>query len=144
MDSKSLVRPLTDEEINSFPKNVIIKLPEPFTDERGSIQPLVDVDMASAVLISSVKGSIRANHWHETDWHYCYLIKGQIRYSHRPTGSNGSPETIIINEGELFFTPPLVDHAMEFLEDSVFLTLGRNSRSQEVYESDVKRTILVK
>ena len=39
----------------------------------------------------------------------------------------------------MFFTGPLLDHTMVFLEDTVFLTFGRNSRSQEVYESDIKR-----
>ena len=39
----------------------------------------------------------------------------------------------------MFFTPPLVEHAMVFPVDTSFLTLGRNSRAQEVYESDVVR-----
>jgi hypothetical protein len=39
----------------------------------------------------------------------------------------------------MFFTPPLVDHVMVFGEDTSFLTFGRNSRSQEVYEADVVR-----
>jgi hypothetical protein len=39
----------------------------------------------------------------------------------------------------MFFTPPMVDHAMVFAEDTVFLTLGRNPRDQESYESDVVR-----
>jgi hypothetical protein len=39
----------------------------------------------------------------------------------------------------MFFTPPMVDHAMVFPEDTVFLTLGRNPRDQESYESDVVR-----
>ena len=39
----------------------------------------------------------------------------------------------------MVFTPPMVDHAMVFPEDTEFLTLGRNSRRQEVYEADVER-----
>jgi len=138
-----LIRPLTKDEIETFPTEVIVKMPEPFKDERGAIQPLVDENMSSAVLISSKKGSVRANHWHETDWHYCYVIEGKIKYSHRTKGSTEPPKVTIINKGELFFTPPLVEHAMEFEEDTIFLTLGRNSRLQEVYEADVKRVKLV-
>ena len=48
--------------------------PSSFDDERGSIQPLVDMDMKSSVLISSNTGSVRANHYHKTDWHYCYVL----------------------------------------------------------------------
>jgi hypothetical protein len=33
----------------------------------------------------------------------------------------------------------MVDHSMVFVEETVFLTLGRNSRRQEVYEADVVR-----
>ena len=41
----------------------------------------------------------------------------------------------------MIFTPPMVEHAMVFLADSVFLTLGRNSRCQESYEADVVRVL---
>jgi hypothetical protein len=46
---------------------------------------------------------------------------------------------VFVKEGELFFTPPMVDHQMLFPENASFLVLGRNSRSQEVYEADVVR-----
>lgn len=137
------IRPLTEAEKASFPKDVIIEMPDAFTDARGGIQPLVDETMESAVMISSKKGTVRANHYHKTDWHYCYVVSGRIEYHHRPHGSTEPAETVIVEQGQLFFTPPMVDHAMVFLEDTVFLTLGRNSRMQEVYEADVERIELV-
>jgi len=100
---------------------------------------LVDLPMESCVLIESRKGSVRANHYHRTDWHFCYVLSGSIEYYERPTGSNQKPNKVLIRTGELFFTPPMVDHAMVFPEDTVFLTLGRNSRKQEAYEADVVR-----
>ena len=45
----------------------------------------------SAVMISSNAGSPRANHYHKTDWHYCYVVSGEIEYLHRPTGSDDAP-----------------------------------------------------
>jgi quercetin dioxygenase-like cupin family protein len=132
-------KPNTDEERAAWPKTVIVQLEEPFADERGVIQPLVNVAMESCVLISSKKGTVRANHYHRTDWHYCYVLSGEIDYYHRPTGSNAKPEKVIIRMGDLFFTPPMVDHSMVFTRDTVFLTLGRNSREQTSYESDVVR-----
>ena len=135
----SKIMPITNEERASRPKQVKINLERPFLDDRGAIQPLVDVRMESCVLISSKKGSVRANHYHRTDWHYCYVLSGTIDYYHRPTGSQDNPEKVTIRTGELFFTGPLVDHAMVFAEDTVFLTFGRNSRAQEVYEADVVR-----
>lgn len=133
------IAPVTEEEKALWPKEVIVPLDIEFRDERGVIVPLVDLKMESAVLISSKKGSVRANHYHTTDWHFCYVISGKIDYYHRPTGSDAAPEKITVNAGQQFFTPPMVDHAMVFLEETVFLTLGRNSRRQEVYEADVVR-----
>ena len=133
------IKPLTEEEKASWPDDVIVPLEEPFADDRGAIQPLVDADMKSCVLITSKKGTVRANHYHNTDWHYCYVLSGSIEYYHRPHGSDDQPEMVLIETGQLFFTPPLVDHTMVFPEDTAFLTFGRNSRKQEVYEADVER-----
>ena len=128
---------------DSLPEEVIVALPAPFADSRGGIQPLVDRTIQSAVLITSKKGTVRANHYHKTDWHYCYVLEGRIEYHHRAHGSDAAPDAVIVEKGQMFFTPPMVDHAMVFLEDTTFLTLGRNSRAQEVYESDVERIEVV-
>ncbi len=136
-------RPVTEDEKTAWPKTVIVPKEDSFADARGEIQPLVDLPMESAVLISSKKGTVRANHYHKTDWHFCYVFKGRIEYHHRPHGEDAEPEVVIIEQGQQFFTPPQVDHAMVFLEDTVFLTLGRNSRRQEVYEADIERIELV-
>ena len=53
--------------------------------------------------------------------------------------TDDKPETILVKEGEMVFTPPMVDHGMTFPEDTVFLTLSRNPRDQESYEKDVVR-----
>ena len=135
--------PVTEEEIANWPAHGVVKLENPFADVRGKIQPLVDVMMRSAVLIESKAGSLRANHYHKTDWHYCYVLSGTIEYIHRPTGSNKEPETIIVDKGEMVFTPPMIDHAMKFPVDTVFLTLSRNPRDQETYEADVVRVDFV-
>ena len=135
--------PLTDEERESWPKAPKVSLEKPFTDRRGKIQPLVDLMMKSAVMIESKRGSLRANHYHKTDWHYCYVISGCIEYYHRPTGSADVPECVLVRAGEMVFTPPMVDHGMKFPEDTVFLTLSRNPRDQEAYEADVVRIDLI-
>ena len=141
--AKIEITPVTDEEKATWPNHGVIKLEKPFVDVRGSIKPLVDIMMQSAVMIESKAGSLRANHYHKTDWHYCYIISGKIEYLHRPTGSNQNPETILVNEGEMVFTPPMIDHGMKFPVDTVFLTLSRNPRDQESYEADVVRVDMV-
>ena len=51
-------------------------------------------------------------------------------------------KTIIIT-GELFFTPPMVDHAMKFLEYTEFITLGKGSRTKINYDKDTHKIILI-
>jgi quercetin dioxygenase-like cupin family protein len=134
------IEPVTEEEKASWPPfDRVVKLDKAYVDARGSIQPLVDRLMKSAVLIESKAGSLRANHYHKTDWHYCYVIKGCIEYWHRPTGSTEAPTKMLVQAGEMMFTPPMVDHGMVFPEDCTFLTLSRNSRDQAAYEADVVR-----
>ena len=135
--------PITKEEMDSWPSEPLVKLQNPFIDRRGSIQPLVDLMMQSAVLIESKAGSLRANHYHKTDWHYCYVISGKIQYFYKNVNSNKMPEMVTVKEGNMVFTPPLVEHCMKFPEDTIFLTLSRNPRDQETYEADVVRVNLI-
>ena len=136
---KNDIDPLTEEEKASWPQDPLVPLEKPYVDARGAIQPLVDEMMKSAVMIESKQGSLRANHYHKTDWHYCYVVAGAIEYYHRPTGSTEDPECLIVKAGEMVFTPPMVDHGMKFPEDTTFLTLSRNPRDQQSYEADVVR-----
>ncbi len=126
-----------------WPTERLVPLEPPHVDARGSIQLLVNLPMKNATLITSVKGSIRSNHYHKTDWHYIYMLSGSCDYYYRPTGSGEPCKVVRANAGDLFFTPPMEDHATVFLEESVFLALSRNPRDQEAYESDVERIVLV-
>ena len=137
------ITPLTDEEMKDWPKHPLVNLDKPFADSRGSIQPLVDSIMKSAVMIHSKAGSLRANHYHKTYWHYCYVISGKINYYYKELNSDKDPELLIVEKGNMVFTPPLVEHCMKFPEDTLFLTLSRNPRDQETYELDVIRTNLI-
>ena len=130
-------------EDQNLPEKEIIDLEKPFRDIRGEIQPLVDAMMKSAVMINSKAGSIRANHYHKTDWHYCYVISGEIDYYHRRTNSSEPKKKITVKKGQMVFTPPMVDHAMVFNVDTTFLTLSRNYRDQKTYENDVVRIELI-
>jgi quercetin dioxygenase-like cupin family protein len=140
---ENIIEPLTDEEKATWPKDVIVTLEKPFVDVRGALRPLVDRLMKSAVLIESSAGTIRANHYHKTDWHYAYLLSGEMDYYHRPTGTSHPPERLRVKTGQMIYTPPMVDHAMVFPTDTVFLTLSRNPRDQASYEADVVRIDMV-
>jgi quercetin dioxygenase-like cupin family protein len=132
-----------DDESARWPKEPLVPLEKPFVDGRGVIQPIVDEMMRSAVLITSKVGAVRANHYHKTDWHYCYVLEGCIEYHHRSAGSTSKPEMLMVRKGEMVFTPPMVEHAMKFPEETTFLTLSRNPRDHASYEADVVRVEVV-
>ena len=98
----------------------VLKLNEPYIDSRGLIQSLVSLSepiIQSAVIIESKKDTVRANHYHKEDWHYCYLISGSIDYYYRDVGDNNEPAVVRINPGDVFYTPAMLEHAMYFNED---------------------------
>lgn len=117
----------------------LIPLAPALADERGEILPLVDEPMKSAMLIRSRKGSIRANHYHRADWHYCYVLSGSLDYYFRPMGQRERPLHMRVEAGQMFFTPPLVEHAMVFCEDTELVCLAKNARDQASYEADITR-----
>jgi hypothetical protein len=110
---------------------------------RGAILNLVDAPFGSASVISSVRGSVRGNHYHRTDYHYCWLQSGGLVYYHRPVGDASPASQWTIEPGDIFYTPPLYEHAMRFTADSVFLVLARNNRETESYEADTVRVALI-
>ncbi len=129
---------------HAWPETVIVPLEKPHKDKRGVIAPLVDVVMRSALIITSKKDTVRANHYHKKDWHYCYVLEGEIDYYHRPVGDRKKPHKVKVKKGQLFFTPPMVEHAMVFKKSTVFLCLSRQPRDPDSYEKDLIRVELVK
>lgn len=122
----------------------VVTLPAPFVDSRGAIQTLVEGGFNAAQIITSKAGTVRSNHYHKTDWHYLYVLSGSMRYLHRPAGSRETPKSFTVGTGQLVYTPPLVEHATEFLEDTVLLNLAGGARDQASYESDLVRVELIK
>ncbi len=130
--------------------NVLRNIKPEFVDERGGITRLLDdgrTVIRSVLLITSRKGAIRANHYHNKDSHYSYLLSGKMEYTEQPVDSNGAftgnKESIILESGDMVYSAPMVAHAMKFLEDSVFLALAAESRRQSAYEEDTVRVKLV-
>jgi len=122
-----------------WPREPLVMLPEPHADDRGYIQPLCDLNMKSASLIFSKKNSWRANHYHKSDWHFIYIVRGSFDYYYRKTNSEDEIIKLVVNERMLLFTPPMYDHAMFYTEDTDMLVVSRNPRDQQTYEEDTVR-----
>ena len=54
-----------------------------FKDERGYLLKILDKGFSSSIEIYSKKGTIRANHYHKKDEHFCYILKGEILFFYR-------------------------------------------------------------
>ena len=117
----------------------LIDLHEGYSDTRGIIQPLCDLNMKSASLIISKKNTWRANHYHKSDWHFIYVLEGVFEYYYRKTNSKENIKKIIVKKDQLLFTGPLVDHAMLYTEETKILALSKNPRDQKTYEEDTVR-----
>lgn len=106
-----------------------------FEDHRGKILPIVH-DIANVQMIWSKKGALRANHYHKTDTHTCYLVTGSMDYYWRNHG-----ETTIHKEqfvaGDLFKTGPLIDHEMVFTDDSTMVVVSEHQRDAATYDEDI-------
>lgn len=122
------------ENFANYPK---VLIPQIFNDERGSIKNIADGRLGDVAIISSQKSSIRANHVHENDWHFSYLVSGQMRYFWKD--SDKEVQSLIVKAGEMVYTPPKIPHKMQFLEESVFIAISELSRSQNNYEADTKK-----
>lgn len=114
-------------------------------DPRGVIEKLAEGQFQSILRITSKAGSVRANHYHTRDSHLCYLVRGKMEYVYRDARDEHAPlQRVVITPGQLFYTPPLVAHAMHFLEDSEFYAFSTESRSgPDAYEGEIVRVTLV-
>jgi len=106
-----------------------------FIDKRGKISNYELTEPINLIgYIESIKGSMRANHYHPVQEQKVLLIKGQFISIYKSLLEKNSPKiTHVINEGDSVVTKPNVAHTMVFTKDSIFLNLVRGEREHENY-----------
>lgn len=122
-----------------LPHDSRVPLDDFFANEKGEIRNLVLAPVGSVARIGSKRGTVRANHWHRTDWHYAIVEYGKVLYFEREVGSSDVPEPRAYGPGDMFYTPPGREHAMLFAEDTVIYTFAKNRRTHDEHEADVVR-----
>ena len=110
-----------------------------FKDERGYLLKILDKGFSSCIEIFSKKGSIRANHYHKKDEHFCYILKGKILFFYRNRKKGSKLNYKIMKKGDLFFTTYDQDHLAYFLKTTHFLSYSSRKRSKFDYENDLVR-----
>jgi oxalate decarboxylase/phosphoglucose isomerase-like protein (cupin superfamily) len=120
-------------DISTLYKNIIRD-----SDNRGSILSIVDYNVANVSIISCNAGSIRSNHYHKKDYHFMYVLKGEINYFYKSLNDE-IIHYIKVSEGDTIFTPCLEIHATHFPLNTKLIVSSGFPRDQNTYEADTVR-----
>ena len=104
-------------------------------DQRGKISNHELTEPINMIgLITSKKGTLRANHYHPQQEQKCLFTNGQIIEIYQDLLNPNSPKiTQVVNEGQLSVIKPNVAHTMLFTKDTTFLNLVRGEREHDNY-----------
>jgi len=125
-----------------FNKSTLINNSIRSKDDRGSIISIVDSEISNVSLITCNANSIRSNHYHLSDFHYMFVLEGEIDYFYRDI-NNDEIKYLKIKKGENIFTPPMEIHATYFPIKTQLIVSSKNPRDQETYEKDTVRVDFV-
>ena len=123
-------------------KSIIIENISRDQDNRGNILSIVDEQVKNVSIISCNPGSIRWNHFHLKDFHYMYVLDGEIDYFFKKIDSE-QVEYLKVKKGDNIFTPPMEIHATYFPIKTTLIVSSLNPRDQETYEKDTVRVEFV-
>ena len=130
--------------MSSLPNETVKKIEPDFQDDKGAILNVLEEPICHVAVITSKKGSIRANHYHPKQTQYVYLVSGKYEsISKNLQDKNAKEEKVIIEPNSLVITPPMIAHAMRFLEDSIMLNLTTGHRYSKEYEEHTKKFQLI-
>jgi hypothetical protein len=116
----------------------LTKIKSSFEDARGAITDvLVNEPIQYVTLITQAQGTTRGNHYHKETIQWNYLLSGKVKLLTR-VGDEPVVATIL-DVGDLAMTDKEECHAIEALEDSVFLVFTRGVRGGTDYEKDTYR-----
>ena len=111
-------------------------------DARGGILSIVDEAVMNVSIITCNPGAIRSNHYHLKDFHFMYVLEGEIDYFYKEKDT-GEVKYIKVREGDNIFTPDNEIHATYFHVKTRLIVSSKLPRDQESYERDTVRVRFV-
>ncbi len=93
-----------------------------FIDDRGSLTQLVHGGWNQVNYITSVRGSVRGDHYHVLNKEAFYVISGGFRLALRHKDTNESAE-YDIKAGEFFIIHPNVYHSFTYTADTALISM---------------------
>ena len=130
--------------MSNLPNEIVKKIDPEFEDGRGAIINVLEEPICHVAVITTKKGSIRGNHYHPEQTQYVYLVSGKYEsVSKNLKDKNSKEEKVMVEPNSLVITPPMIAHAMRFLEDSVMLNLTTGHRYEKEYSDHTKKFKLI-
>ena len=110
-------------------------------DDRGRIaDAFFGVNINHVVVIDSIKGAIRGNHYHKETVQSILIIKGSMEYWYKNLDDNLPAQYVVAVEGDVVTSDNNEIHAMKMLEDNTrFIAFTEGVRGGKNYESDTFR-----
>ena len=108
------------------------------TDTRGGILSIVDAKVQNVSIITCNKNSIRSNHYHKKDFHFMYVLNGEIDYLFKGL-ENDQFSYLKVSKGQTIFTPKQEIHATHFPINTTLIVSSGFPRDQQTYENDTVR-----
>jgi|SRR6185312_10558148 len=116
-------------------------MPKPkcaFKDDRGEITDILCKEPIDDItLITSKKGAVRGNHYHNETVQFNYMLSGLVKLLTQIPGEK--VRAVILGPGDLSVSPAGQRHAFVALEDSAFMVFTRGPRGGSNYEQDTYR-----
>jgi oxalate decarboxylase/phosphoglucose isomerase-like protein (cupin superfamily) len=123
-------------------KSTLFRNTQRDTDARGDILSIVDQPVQNVSIISCNPGSLRSNHYHHTDFHFMYVLEGEIDYFFKELDSE-EVHYLKVRAGDNIFTPDNELHATYFPVKTRLIVSSKFPRDQETYEKDTVRVPFV-
>jgi hypothetical protein len=117
----------------------VLKVQAAHVSDAGNIRNLLTEPCGGVSIISCNPGSKRSAHYHLTDAHWLYVVRGTMLYWERPVGSTEPPTEYRVGMGEMIHTGPLVEHWTEFPDGAVLVSMSDRPRDKASHEADVVR-----
>ena len=123
-------------------KSTLFKNNQRDQDDRGDILSIVDEAVNNVSIITCNPGALRSNHYHHTDFHFMYVLEGEIDYFFKDIGSE-EVSYLKVRAGDTIFTPDNEIHATYFPIKTRLIVSSKFPRDQATYEKDTVRVSFV-
>ena len=123
-------------------KSTLFKNIQRDLDDRGEILSIVDQSISNVSIITCNPGSIRSNHYHHSDFHFMYVLEGEIDYFFKDINSE-EISYLKVKTGDTIFTPDNEIHATYFPLRTRLIVSSKFPRDQITYEQDTVRFSLI-